>query len=103
MKTFFAFIGAIASVALLVLIMPFISFWIAYFGGWLASLVIGGPLCNALNTLCGTDRFIPEMLPWIAGAFGWIVCDYNLNLIQFIFKGIYCLFKFEIVDLGKHG
>ena len=72
MKTFFAVIGAIGSVALLVLIMPFISFWIAYFGGWLASLVIGGPLCNALNTLCGTDRFIPEMLPWIAGAFGWI-------------------------------
>lgn len=34
---------------------------------------------------------------------GWIVCDYNLNLIQFILKGIYCLFKFEIVDLGKHG
>lgn len=34
---------------------------------------------------------------------GWIVCDYNLNLMQFIFKGIYCLFKFEIVNLSKHG
>lgn len=72
MKTFFAVIGAIASIALLILIMPFILFWISYFGGWLASLVIGDSLCNALNTLFGTDRFVPDMIPWIAGAFGWI-------------------------------
>ena len=31
------------------------------------------------------------------------VCDHNCNLLQFIFKGVYCLIKYEIVKLGKHG
>lgn len=31
------------------------------------------------------------------------VCDYNCNLFQFIFKGIYCLIKYDFVDLGKRG
>lgn len=31
------------------------------------------------------------------------VCDYNLSLFKFICLGIYCLFKYEIVQLGKHG
>ena len=33
----------------------------------------------------------------------WIVCDYNLSLVNFIFKEIYCLIKYEVVELGKHG
>ena len=33
----------------------------------------------------------------------WIICDYNLSLLSFIFKGIYCLIKYEVVELGKHG
>lgn len=72
MKTFFAFIGAIAILIFSIVIMPFINFWIAYFGGWIASLVIGGPLCNALNTIFGTTRFDPNMIPWIAGGLGWM-------------------------------
>ena len=72
MKTFFAFIGAVATLILSIMIMPFINFWLAYFGGWIASLVIGGPLCNALNTIFGTARFDPNMIPWIAGGLGWI-------------------------------
>ena len=32
-----------------------------------------------------------------------IICDYNLSLLSFIFKGIYCLIKYEVVELGKHG
>ena len=56
----------------LLIFMPFISYWCAYFGGWLASIVIGDTLCNALNTLFGTLRFHPEMLPQMAGALGWI-------------------------------
>ena len=31
------------------------------------------------------------------------VCDYNLSLVKFIFKGIYCLIKYDVVILGKHG
>lgn len=70
--TVLAVFGAIALIAVTVIIMPFVSFWLAYFGGWLASLVIGNPLCTALNTLFNTNHFEPSMLPWIAGAFGWI-------------------------------
>lgn len=33
----------------------------------------------------------------------WIVSNYNLSLLSFIFKGIYCLIKYEVVELGKHG
>ena len=72
MKTFFTFIEAVATMILLVVIMPFINFWLAYFGGWIASLVVGGPLCEALNTMFGTTRFVPTMIPWIAGGLGWI-------------------------------
>lgn len=33
----------------------------------------------------------------------WTVCNYNLSLLGFIFQGIYCLIKYEVVELGKHG
>jgi hypothetical protein len=33
----------------------------------------------------------------------WQYSNYSLNLFQFIFKGIYCLIKYEVVILGKHG
>lgn len=33
----------------------------------------------------------------------WKVCDYNLSFVKFIFKGIYCLIKYDVVTLGKHG
>ena len=80
MKTFFALIGAIATLILSVVIMPFISFWLAYFGGWITSLVVGEPLCTALNTIFGTTRFIPSMIPWIAGGLGWIVSYFKTGV-----------------------
>ena len=80
METFFTFIGAVATMILLVVIMPFINFWLAYFGGWIASLVVGGPLCEALNTMFGTTRFIPSMIPWIAGGLGWIVSYFKTSV-----------------------
>ena len=72
MDTFLTIIGAIATLILLVVIMPFINFWIAYFGGWIASIVVGDSLCNALNIVFNTTRFEPDMLPWVAGGLGWI-------------------------------
>ena len=80
METFFTFIGAVATMILLVVIMPFINFWLAYFGGWITSLVVGGPLCTALNTIFDTTRFIPSMIPWIAGGLGWIVSYFKTNV-----------------------
>lgn len=33
----------------------------------------------------------------------WTVCDYNLTFLGFVIKGIYCLIKYDVVELGKHG
>ena len=62
MKSFLALIGGIVSIAGLVVILPFISFWLAYFGGWLCSLVIGDVLANGLNQLFNTTHFTKESL-----------------------------------------
>lgn len=72
MKSFFAAVGGIVSVCALVIIMPFISFWLAYFGGWLCSLVIGDVLANGLNMLFDTTHFHKEMIPLCAATLGWI-------------------------------
>lgn len=70
--TGFEILGILFVVAVLLVISPFISYWCAYFGGWIASITIGGILCDSLNTLFGTLRFTPDMLPEMAGALGWI-------------------------------
>lgn len=72
MRDFFVVIGGIVSVASIVIIMPFICFWLAYFGGWLCSLVIGDALCRGLNTLFNTAHFTKDMIPICAATLGWI-------------------------------
>ena len=69
---FITIMGAIAIIALALIIMPFVSFWLAYFGGWITSLVIGDTLANALNTLFSTTYFTKDIIPMCAGALGWI-------------------------------
>lgn len=68
----FAVLGVIGMIILLIFVLPIISFWLSYFGGWVASVVIGKQLCFALNTLFNSDWFTPDKLPWMAGALGWI-------------------------------
>jgi hypothetical protein len=65
-------IGAIVLICVLFVVMPFINFWLAYFGGWIAKLVIGTKLAAALNILFNTTYFTAEMLPMMAGALGWV-------------------------------
>ena len=72
MKELFAFIGGVVSIAAIVIILPFISFWLAYFGGWLCSLVIGDVLANGLNTLFNTTHFTKDIIPLCAATLGWI-------------------------------
>lgn len=72
MEDLMTVIGAIGLICILFVIMPFISFWLAYFGGWIAKLVIGTKLAAALNILFNTTYFTAEMLPMMAGALGWI-------------------------------
>ena len=72
MKTFFTLIGGIAAIAGCVIIIPFISFWLAYFGGWICSLVIGNVLTEGLNILFNTTYFTKDMIPICAATLGWI-------------------------------
>lgn len=69
---FAAIIGIIVFIIVFIVFLPFINFWLAYFGGWLAKLVIGTKLAAALNLLFNTTYFTAEMLPMMAGALGWI-------------------------------
>lgn len=72
MKDFLTIIGGIVSIAALVIFLPFISFWLAYFGGWLCSLVIGDVLANGLNALFNTTHFTKDIIPLCAATLGWI-------------------------------
>ena len=72
MEDLMTVIGAIALICVLFVVMPFINFWLAYFGGWIAKLVIGTKLAAALNILFNTTYFTAEMLPMMAGALGWV-------------------------------
>ena len=65
-------IGGITAVAGFVIIIPFISFWLAYFGGWICSLVIGNVLTEGLNALFNTTYFTKDMIPICAATLGWI-------------------------------
>ena len=51
---------------------PFINYWLAYFGGWIASLTIGGLLSDSLNNIFNTTYFTPENIPALAALLGWI-------------------------------
>lgn len=72
LEKFFTIIGAIVSAFGIIIIAPFISFWLAYFGGWLCSLVIGDVLAKGLNSLFNTTHFTKDMIPLCAATLGWI-------------------------------
>lgn len=71
-ETIAAIIGGVILIALIILINPFISFWCAYFGGWLCSLVIGDILADGLNSLFNTTHFTKDMIPLCAATLGWV-------------------------------
>lgn len=64
-------IGALALVAVIIILEPLLVFWLGYFSGWLTKITVGTQVCLALNTTFGTS-FTPDILPWIGGALGWV-------------------------------
>ena len=66
-----AIVGVIAFFVVVIIIEPALLFWLGYFSGWLAKLVIGTKLVAAINMVFGT-AFTADMLPMIGGALGWI-------------------------------
>ena len=65
-------VGSITIVFVTLLIVPFVSFWCGYFGGWLCSLVIGDTLASGLNSLFNVTYFTKDMIPLCAATLGWI-------------------------------
>ena len=64
-------VGIIAFLVVVIIIEPALLFWLGYFSGWLAKLVIGTKLVTAINMVFGT-AFTADMLPMIGGVLGWI-------------------------------
>ena len=71
-----AIVGIITFFFVLFIIEPALLFWLGYFSGWLANLVIGTKLVTAINMVFGT-AFTADMLPMIGGALGWIGCFFK--------------------------
>ena len=64
------FLKLVFLIAIAIVIEPFIIFWFAYFGGWIAKLTIGNILCKSL-TLIGIN-IIPNQIPLLAGCLSWV-------------------------------
>ena len=75
-----AIVGVIAFLIVVIIIQPALLFWLGYFSGWLAKLVIGTKLVTAINMVFGT-AFTADMLPMIGGALGWIGSFFKSILI----------------------
>lgn len=69
--TFSMFIEALLLLIILILLLPFITYWCGYFDGWLAMKLLGAKLTDSLNIAFNTN-FVPEDLPHIGGVIGWI-------------------------------
>lgn len=72
MDDFLTVVGSIVLIAGIILILPFISFWCAYFGGWITKITIGDQIVSALNIIFNTTYFTKNMIPMMAGGLGWI-------------------------------
>ena len=70
-------VGVIAFFIVGIIIEPALLFWLGYFSGWLAKLVIGTKLVTAINMVFGT-AFTADMLPMIGGVLGWIGSFFRL-------------------------
>lgn len=63
-------IGGVALIILSIFIAPWLLFWISYFGGWVAKLLIGKYLVEGFTYF---NINIPiDKIPLIAGCIGWI-------------------------------
>lgn len=68
--TFSAFLILILMLIGLLFVLPWISFWLAYLGGWIAAKVIGAKIVEGLAIF---GIMIPvSKIPLLAGTLGWI-------------------------------
>lgn len=63
-------LGLISLIIIVIFIVPWVSFWLAYFGGWIAKITIGNQLVSAFE-LIGIN-ISKDSIPLLAGGLGWI-------------------------------
>ena len=61
------YIGVISGIIILCIIEPIIIFGAGWFGGWILMKIVGGAVVTGLNTLFGTTRFMPDIIPVVCG------------------------------------
>lgn len=81
MKVVLSIITAVLFIVFAAVALPFVNYWCAYFGGWIASLTIGVELSNTLNDVFGVSYFTPEQIPAIAGLLGWVGGFFKASVI----------------------
>ena len=64
MKTY---IVTIIAAIILCIFLPVITFGAGWFGGWILMKIVGWAVINGLNTLFGTTRFTPDIIPVVCG------------------------------------
>lgn len=57
----------IIGVVILWILSPIIIFGAGWFGGWILMKIVGGAVVTGLNTLFGTTRFMPGLIPVVCG------------------------------------
>lgn len=69
-SNFTKLMGTTGMILLILIVWPWISFWIYYFEGWIAKLVIGKYIVEwfALFNI----NFPIDKIPLFTGVFGWI-------------------------------
>lgn len=74
-----ALIGCL-TVILILIFSPVITFFCGWFGGWMLMKIIGDAVASGFNTLFGTARFTPDMLPIVCGSLALIgSCFTSIN------------------------
>ena len=61
------YIGVIIGIIVLCIVEPIIIFGAGWFGGWILMKIVGGAVVTGLNTLFGTTRFTPDIIPVVCG------------------------------------
>ena len=76
-KSTMAIGGIIGAIIATIFIIPWVNFWLSYFGGWIAKIVIGKYLVEGFSFLGITVPL--EKIPLIAGVLGWIGSFFKSN------------------------
>lgn len=53
--------------AVIFLLNPILTYCLGWLGGWILVKIVGSAVVTGLNTLFGTTRFMPDLIPVVCG------------------------------------